>query len=113
MAPLNLNSTLKLKSGTSLPILGFGVWDSPAHLTTKSCSEALKVGYRHIDTAQLYGNETEVGEAVRSSGLSRSDVFITSKIYRPADTAEATYDKLLESVKKIAGEDGYLLFHVH
>lgn len=108
MASFNINSTFKLNSGTQIPVLGFGVWDSPSHLTTKSCLEALKVGYRHIDTAQVYGNEQEVGEALKESGLSRSDVFITSKIYRPENDAEGTYQKCLDSVKKIAGEDGYL-----
>lgn len=111
---LTITSTLALKSGHKLPILGFGVWDSPKHLTVQSCQEALKVGYRHIDTAQVYGNEAEVGEAVRKSGLSRKDVFITSKAVTPADDEEATYQKCLDSVKKIDGDDGYLdLFLIH
>jgi diketogulonate reductase-like aldo/keto reductase len=105
---LTIESTLKLATGAKLPILGFGVWDSPSNLTTKSCLEALKVGYRHIDTAQLYGNEAEVGEAVKSSGLKREDVYITSKIYTPDSDAQSTYEKALASVKKIAGNDGYL-----
>ena len=100
---LTINSKFTLKSGQELPILGFGVWDSPKHLTVKSCQEALKVGYRHIDTAQVYGNEEEVGEAVRKSDLSRKDVFITSKVLKPADDEAATYQKCLESVKKIDG----------
>jgi diketogulonate reductase-like aldo/keto reductase len=109
MAPsLNLQSTLKLKSGTAIPRLGFGVWDSPSHLTTQSCLSALKTGYRHIDTAQVYGNEAEVGKAVRECGLKREDVFVTSKVLKPDDTDEATYQKVLESVKKIDGENGYL-----
>lgn len=103
-----LRSTVKLASGDELPVLGFGVWDSPSNLTTKSCLEALKVGYRHIDTAQLYGNEAEVGEAVKQSGLKREDVFITSKIYTPAADGPSTYQKCLDSVKKIVGETGYL-----
>lgn len=105
---LNLQSTLKLKSGTAIPRLGFGVWDSPSHLTTQSCLSALKTGYRHIDTAQVYGNEAEVGKAVRECGLKREDVFVTSKVLKPDDTDEATYQKVLESVKKIDGENGYL-----
>ncbi|KAK4499864.1 hypothetical protein PRZ48_008050 [Zasmidium cellare] len=111
---LTINSTFALKSGHKLPILGFGVWDSPKHLTVQSCQEALKVGYRHIDTAQVYGNEAEVGEAVRKSGLSRKDVFITSKAVTPADDDATTYQKILDSVKKIDGDDGYLdLFLIH
>jgi len=103
-----LGSSLKLLSGNQLPILGFGVWDSPSHLTTQSCLSALKTGYRHIDTAQLYGNEKEVGKAVQDSGLARKDVFITSKIYTPDADVASTYQKCLSSVEKIAGEDGYL-----
>lgn len=111
---LTLQSSLKLSSGNKLPVLGFGVWDSPSDLTTKSCLEALKVGYRHIDTAQVYGNEAEVGEAVRQSKLDRKDVWITSKIYAAESDVQSTYQKCLDSVKKIAGENGYLdLFLIH
>lgn len=111
---LTLTSKIALKSGHELPVLGFGVWDSPKHLTVASCQEALKVGYRHIDTAQVYGNEEEVGEAVRKSGLSRKDVFVTSKAVKPADDEAATYQKVLDSIKKIDGESGYLdLFLIH
>ncbi|KAL1588196.1 hypothetical protein WHR41_03033 [Cladosporium halotolerans] len=105
---LSLHSTLKLKSGTAIPRLGFGVWDSPAHLTTQSCLSALKTGYRHIDTAQVYGNEAEVGKAVRESGLKREDIFVTSKVLKPADDDESTYKKILESIQKIDGDNGYL-----
>jgi diketogulonate reductase-like aldo/keto reductase len=105
---LTLQSTLPLKSGNAIPRLGFGVWDSPSHLTTQSCLSALKTGYRHIDTAQVYGNEVEVGKAVRESGLKREEIFVTSKVLTPGDDDEATYQKVLESVKKIDGEDGYL-----
>ena len=110
----SIQSSIKLPSGNKLPTLGFGVWDSPAELTTKSCLEALKVGYRHIDTAQLYGNEAEVGGAIKQAGLSRDELFITSKIYTPESDAQSTYQKCLESVKKIDGEDGYIdLFLIH
>lgn len=107
-ASLSLQSTITLKSGNALPRLGFGVWDSPAHLTTQSCLSALKNGYRHIDTAQVYGNEAEVGKAVRESGLKREDIFVTSKVLKPGDDDESTYQKVLESVKKIDGDNGYL-----
>lgn len=115
MSPsLTIKSSLKLASGNKLPILGFGVWDSPSHITTKSCLEALKVGYRHIDTAQVYGNEAEVGEAVRQSGLAREQLFVTSKIYQAGSDVESTYQKCLDSVKKIDGDNGYIdLFLIH
>lgn len=89
-------------------MIGFGVWASPNHLTTKSSLEALKVGYRHIDTAQVYGNEAEVGKAIAQADLPREDIFVTSKIMRPDSNHESTVQKLLDSVHKIAGKDGYL-----
>lgn len=106
MASLTLTSTTRLNTGTTIPLLGFGVWDSPAHLTTTSCLSALKAGYRHIDTAQAYGNEAEVGRAIAQSGLPREDIFVTSKIVSPAegDDAEGTYAKVKESVRLIGGE---------
>ncbi|PFH53851.1 hypothetical protein AMATHDRAFT_73257 [Amanita thiersii Skay4041] len=61
-----------------MPVLGFGVYQN--YTTKPSCLEALKAGYKHIDSAQMYRNEAEVGEAVRESGLNRSDLFITTKI---------------------------------
>ncbi|KAK5164117.1 uncharacterized protein LTR77_010208 [Saxophila tyrrhenica] len=108
MSGLTITSTAKLSSGKAIPLLGFGVWDSPSHLTTKSCLGALKVGYRHIDTAQVYGNEPEVGEAVKQSSLKREDIYVTSKILSPGSDDAATYQKCLESVHKIGGKDGYL-----
>ena len=106
--PLTLESTFNLATGRKLPILGFGVWDSPTDLTTKSCIEALKVGYRHIDTAQVYGNEKEVGEAVQKCEIDRKDLFVTSKILSPGSDDAATYKKCMESIEKIDGKDGYL-----
>ena len=108
MGSLTLKSNFKLLNGKQIPILGFGVWDSPQDLTTKSCLEALKVGYRHIDTAQAYGNESEVGEAVGNTGLSREEIYVTSKIVRPRADGAATYQKCKDSVNKIGGEDGYI-----
>lgn len=114
MSRLNINSSVSLPNDQKLPQLGFGVWDSPAHLTTKSCLSALKTGYRHIDTAQVYGNEAEVGEAVKQSGLPREQVFITSKVLAPGKDAAETYQICLSSVQKIAGDNGYLdLFLIH
>ncbi|KAK3718855.1 hypothetical protein LTR37_004771 [Vermiconidia calcicola] len=108
MSRFSITTTSKLSSGKSIPTLGFGVWDSPNHITTQSCLEALKVGYRHIDTAQVYGNEVEVGKAVKSPDLAREDIFVTSKILSPGSDAAATRKKCIESVDKIGGADGYL-----
>ncbi|KAJ5099503.1 aldo-keto reductase [Penicillium argentinense] len=101
-------------SAERIPRLGFGVYRSPTDQCVQSCLKALDVGYRHIDTAQFYANETEVGEAVRTSGLPRDQVFVTTKILSPAGSVEATYDKLLASVEKIGGPGGYVdLFLIH
>lgn len=114
MSGLTLQSTVLLPNNHKLPRLGFGVWDSPSHLTTQSCLSALKSGYRHIDTAQVYGNEAEVGEAVKKSGVPREDVFITSKTLAPGKDEAETYQICLSSVQKIAGDNGYLdLFLIH
>ena len=72
--------TLTLNNGVEIPQLGFGVFQIKPEDTVKATASALEVGYRHIDTAQMYGNEREVGQAVRESGLPREDVFVTSKL---------------------------------
>lgn len=101
-------------SNVRIPRLGFGVYRSPTNQCVQSCLNALKAGYRHIDTAQLYGNEKEVGEAIQKSGIPRSEIFVTTKILSPGGSPEATYNKLLASVEKIAGKDGYVdLFLIH
>ncbi|KAF8200643.1 Aldo/keto reductase [Pholiota molesta] len=75
---LTVQSTVTLSSGHKLPRLGFGVFQNSD--ATPAILEAFKIGYRQVDTAQFYRNEAQVGEAVRKSGLKRSDVFITTKI---------------------------------
>ena len=105
MAPLTIGSTLKLHSGNEIPILGFGVAASPKHLTTQSCLEALKIGYRHIDTAEVYGNEVEVKEAVSTSSIASKDVFIIVKVFTSGSDVAATYEKCMSSIQKIDGED--------
>lgn len=102
------NSTVKI------PRLGFGVYQSLGNQCEKSCLHALKVGYRHIDTAQFYRNEKEVGDAVRKSGLDRKEVFITTKLWSAGGSPKATLDKVQDSVTKIDGEEGYVdLFLIH
>jgi 2,5-diketo-D-gluconate reductase A len=72
--------TITLNNGVEIPQLGFGVYLIRPEDTVKAVTSALEIGYRHIDTAQMYGNEREVGVAVRDSGLPREDVFVTSKL---------------------------------
>jgi 2,5-diketo-D-gluconate reductase A len=72
--------TISLNNGVEIPQLGFGVFQIPPDETVKATTTALDIGYRHIDTAQMYGNEREVGRAVRESGIPRDEVFVTSKL---------------------------------
>jgi 2,5-diketo-D-gluconate reductase A len=72
--------TISLNNGVEIPQLGFGVFQIPPDETVAATTVALEAGYRHIDTAQMYGNEREVGIAVRDSGLPRDEVFVTSKL---------------------------------
>jgi 2,5-diketo-D-gluconate reductase A len=85
--------SLTLNDGTAIPQLGFGVWQVDPAETVRTVTTALEAGYRHIDTAQMYGNEKQVGEAVRASGLPREEVFVTSKLnngfHRPDDARRA------------------------
>ena len=72
---------LTLNNGITLPALGLGVFQSPPEETTAAVQTALEVGYRHIDTAAAYGNEREVGEGIRRSGIDRDVIFVTTKLW--------------------------------
>jgi diketogulonate reductase-like aldo/keto reductase len=75
-------ATLPLNSGAQIPQVGLGVWQTPAGATARQAVlEALRVGYRHVDTARIYGNEADVGAAVRSSGVPREQIFVTTKLW--------------------------------
>lgn len=90
---MNAIPNLSLNDGGSIPQLGFGVYQVPPDDTADVVGAALAAGYRHIDTAQMYRNERGVGEAIRSSGLARGEVFVTSKLsnawHRPDDARRA------------------------
>jgi len=113
--PLSLTSTVTPKGTTiPIPLLGFGTYPLSPSVCITACNAALSNGYRHIDTAQLYKNESAVGEVLASSPIPRSDIFVTTKQGIRGDTPEATYAVAADSVRKIAGEDGYVdLFLVH
>ena len=70
-----------LNNGVEMPLLGFGVFQTPSDVTTAAVEEALRLGYRHIDTAAAYGNEREVGEGIRRSGIASDDVFLETKVW--------------------------------
>ena len=103
---------IELNDGNKIPQLGFGVFQIEPRDTVRAVLEALEVGYRHIDTAEMYGNEREVGEAVGQSGLDRSEVYVTSKLnnsfHRP-DDARRAFDETLAAL----GFDYVDLFLIH
>ncbi|GAA4565488.1 aldo/keto reductase [Micromonospora coerulea] len=93
---------IPLNDGNTIPQLGFGVFQIEPKDTPAAVGKALEVGYRHIDTAEMYGNEAEVGQAVRTSGLDRGEVFVTSKLnngfHRPDDARKA-FESTLQALK--------------
>ena len=93
---------LTLNNGVRMPALGFGVFQSAPEQTTAAVRAALAAGYRHIDTAAAYGNEREVGEGIRSSGLDRSEVFIETKVW----VSDYGYDQTLHAWDKATGKLG-------
>jgi 2,5-diketo-D-gluconate reductase A len=104
--------TIALNDGNAIPQLGFGVFQIPPPETAQAVTYALGAGYRHIDTAEMYGNERGVGEAIRAFGLERSDLYVTSKLnngFHRADDARRAFDGTLEAL----GFDYVDLFLIH
>lgn len=109
----SLTDTLTLNTGAKIPIIGFGTWQIPdGDPAYESTLFALKSGYRHVDTAKVYGNEASVGRAVKDSGIARDEIFLTTKL--PAETK--TYDGAIEafesSIEKL-GTDYVDLYLIH
>ena len=103
---------ITLNDGRTIPQLGFGVFQVPPPETRAAVETAIEIGYRHIDTAQMYGNEKGVGEAIANSGIDRAEFFITSKLSNAAhlpDDARAAFDKTLEEL----GSEYVDLFLIH
>ena len=99
---LTLDSRAVLNNGVEIPLLGLGVYQSPPGQTTENAvRNALMIGYRLIDTAQLYGNEEDVGRALRKSGVSRDDVFITTKVWNSDQGYESTLQACNKSLQKL------------
>ncbi|MEB4211929.1 aldo/keto reductase [Mycobacterium sp. 94-17] len=92
---------IELNDGVSIPQLGFGVFQIKPDETAAAVQTALGIGYRHIDTAEMYGNEKEVAQGIRGAGLDRCDVFITSKLnngFHQPDDARRAFDKTLKKL---------------
>lgn len=88
-------------NGASIPALGFGTFRMPGPDTERMVSHVLRNGYRHIDTAQIYGNEAEVGDGIRRSGIARSDLFLTTKVWVEHYRQDAFVASVDESLKKL------------
>ncbi|WP_018142924.1 aldo/keto reductase [Alloscardovia criceti] len=93
--------TLTLSNGVEIPKLGFGVFQIPQDETIQAVHDALEVGYRHFDTAQSYFNEEQLGEALADSGINRSELFITTKVWLSHYGYEQTKASVEESLKKL------------
>ena len=109
---MNTVPAIPLNDGNAIPQLGFGVYQIPPEETARAVGRALEIGYRHVDTAEMYGNEGPVGEAVRASSLDRGDVFVTSKLsnaFHDPQDARTAFDATLSEL----GFDYVDLFLIH
>ncbi|MEL6616208.1 MAG: aldo/keto reductase [Bacteroidota bacterium] len=98
--------------GVAVPTLGLGTYQLTGDTATRAVRDALDVGYRHIDTAQIYGNETEVGRGIAASGVSRGDLFLTTKVWRDRLAPEAVHRSTDESLRRL-GTDYVDLLLMH
>ena len=109
-APSVPDDSVPLSSGAAMPLLGFGTWQIKGSEATDATASALAAGYRHLDTATVYGNEGEVGRGLRESGVAREDVFVTTKC--PPDRGSQALDTLKESLE-LLGTDHVDLWLIH
>ena len=112
VGPRVSNPRITLNDNTSIPQFGLGVWQVPAAETEQVVTDALEVGYRHIDTAQMYGNEEGVGAAIAKSGLARDDLYVTTKLNNNRHETTPRAGSLRVSLDKL-GLDQVDLFLIH
>ena len=109
----SLTDTFQLRNKVEIPCIGYGTWKTPdGETASASVRTAIELGYRHIDTAAAYGNETSVGEGIRESGISREQLFVTSKVWN----TERGYEKTLHAFEKTCqdlGTDYLDLYLIH
>ena len=109
----NLTDTFRLASGAEIPCIGFGTWKAPdGDVAENAVRAALDAGYRHIDTAAIYRNEASVGEAIRKSGIDRSEIFVTSKLWNKCRGYEMAFSAFERTMSKL-GLDYLDLYLIH
>lgn len=97
-----INSTVKLNNGILIPRLGLGVYQIPPGKSTfNAVKYALKVGYKHIDTAKIYGNESDVGEAIQDSDVKRDEIFVTTKVWNSDQGYDSTLKAFEASLRRL------------
>ena len=95
-------NTFTLSNGTAIPCIGYGTFETPADEARTAVREALETGYRHIDTAAVYGNQEAVGAGIRDSGIPRDQLFVTSKLWN----TERGYENTLKACEQTLNELG-------
>jgi 2,5-diketo-D-gluconate reductase A len=104
--------TITLNDGSTIPQLGFGVFKVDPDETERIVSDALEVGYRHIDTAAIYGNEIGVGRAIAASGIPREELFVTTKLWNSDQGTQSAFDAIDLSLEKL-GLESVNLYLIH
>lgn len=112
MAKFTISSTYRLPSGYEIPVLGYGVYQTPADIASEVVQHALKVGYRHVDSAVAYRNEAASAEGMKKSGIPREQLFFTTKI-PPKDMTYENSKKHIENTLQVTGFDYVDLYLLH
>ena len=111
-SPLSIDSRVTLNDGVAMPLLGFGTYQiASGNRCERVVEHALRRGYRHIDTAALYGNEGDVGRAVRNAGVSRAEIFVATKLWNSDQGYDSTFRAFDRSLSRLGLEmiDLYLI----
>ena len=99
---MDKNSRITLNNGVKMPVIGFGVFRIPGgEEVVNAVGEALRAGYRHVDTAMIYGNEEGVGKAIRESGIPREEMFVTTKLWNTDQGYETTLKAIDASLERL------------
>jgi diketogulonate reductase-like aldo/keto reductase len=112
MSPLSITSKYRMASGHSIPVLGYGVYQTPADIASSVVHHALSTGYRHVDSAVAYRNEAPSAEGMKASGIPREDLFFTTKI-PPKDMRYETAKEHIENTLQVTGFDYVDLYLLH